>query len=52
LIPGPPERTFGRCRANCVDDAGLYKKGDVATEVLRPFFERVFDKCNVRRPVA
>jgi hypothetical protein len=43
-------RTIGPCLSDLIEDEGVYRKGDNIPELLRPFFEKVFDQCGVRRP--
>jgi hypothetical protein len=50
VIPSPSTRRFGQCLATNIENEGTYKKDDHATELLRPFFEKVFDQCGARRP--
>jgi hypothetical protein len=38
-------RQWGPCTANLIEERGEYKKGDDATESLRPFLQKVFDQC-------
>jgi hypothetical protein len=49
-IPGRP-RSLGVCYANVIEEEGVYKKGEIAAELLRPFFEKVYDKCGAQRPL-
>jgi len=37
------------CLTDPIEVEGKYQKGDDAAELLRPFFERVFDQCGVQR---
>jgi hypothetical protein len=48
-IPNRPERIGVPCLTDLVEEQGQYQKGDDAAELLRPFFERVFDQCGVQR---
>ena len=48
-IPNRPERIGVPCLTDVVEQEGQYKKGDNAAELLRPLFERVFDR--VQRPL-
>lgn len=48
-VPGI-NRTWGPCTAEVIEEEGIYDKGDDVAELLRPFFEKVFDQCGVRRP--
>ncbi len=50
VIPSLPHKTFGVCLADLIENEGTYKDGDKAEDLLRPFFEKVFDQCGVRRP--
>jgi hypothetical protein len=43
------ERIGVPCLTNLIEVEGSYQKGEDASEVLRPFFERVFDQCGVQR---
>jgi Caspase domain len=38
-------RQWGPCTANVIEERGEYKKGDDATESLRPFLQKVYDQC-------
>ncbi|MFI5089768.1 MAG: hypothetical protein ACHP7P_06895 [Terriglobales bacterium] len=49
-IPSRSDRTFGPCLTDVVEKEGTYKKDDNAAELLRPFFEKIFDQCGTRRP--
>ena len=49
-IPSRSNRMFGPCMVNIINERGTYKTGDNATELLRPFFEKVYDQCGLRRP--
>jgi hypothetical protein len=44
--PSPPA---GPCFADLIEDEGIYEEGSDAAKLLRPFFEKVFDKCGIRR---
>jgi hypothetical protein len=44
-----PSRPAGPCFADLIEDEGIYEKDSDAAELLRPFFEKVFDKCGIRR---
>jgi hypothetical protein len=35
--------------ADMIKREGLYRKGDDIAELLRPFFDEVFDQCGVQR---
>jgi len=48
-IPNRNDRTWGPCMTELIELEGTYKKGDNSTELLRPFFENVFDQCGVQR---
>lgn len=50
VIPGSLHRTFDLCLANVIEEEGTYKKDDKAVELLRGFFEKVFDQCGAQRP--
>jgi hypothetical protein len=50
LAVGGRLRSLGVCFSNIIEEEGIYKKGEIAAEVLRPFFEKVYDKCGARRP--
>lgn len=45
----PPHRPLGACISDLIEREGTYKVGDTAAELLRPFFEAVFDRCGARR---
>jgi hypothetical protein len=52
-IPNRSDRSWGPCMADKAECEGLYKKGDNVAELLRPFFEEVFDQCGLqRRPLS
>jgi len=42
-------RMLGPCLANVIEQDGRYNKDDKPVELLRPFFEKVFDQCGARR---
>lgn len=44
-------RRVGPC-LGVIERDGIYKKGDNPAELLRPFFEEVFDQCGARRPTS
>ena len=41
-------------QGNCIEDTvvaeGIYQSGDSGQQSLRPFFERLYDRCGLRRP--
>jgi hypothetical protein len=43
-------RNLGQCVANLIEAAGSYGENDRAAELLRPFFEDVYDRCGRERP--
>jgi hypothetical protein len=47
--------TFGRktglCQVDVIESEGFYKTGDNSQRALEPFFEEVFDKYGLDRPV-
>jgi hypothetical protein len=43
-------RGLGPCVVDPVKKDGVFREGDDPTELLRPFFEAVFDACGARRP--
>ena len=52
-IPNRYDRAWGPCMADRAEHEGLYKKGDDIAELLRAFFEGVFDQCGLqRRPLS
>jgi hypothetical protein len=40
----------GPCVTNVIEDQGIYDGKKPATELLRPFFENIFDQCGIKRP--
>jgi hypothetical protein len=48
-VPNRYDRTWGPCMADMIKREGLYRKGDDIAELLRPFFDEVFDQCGVQR---
>ena len=48
-IPNRYDRTWGPCMTDSMQLEGTYQKGDNTAELLRPFFENVFDQCGVQR---
>jgi hypothetical protein len=50
VIPNRWQYPYGNCLAHLIDEEGAYKEGNKADEVLRPFFQKVFDQCGARRP--
>ncbi len=48
-IPNRHDRTWGPCMTDMIELEGTYQKGDNTAELLRPFFENVFDQCGVQR---
>src|SRR5258708_1206901 len=49
VTPDRFRRPFGQCLADIVEEEGIYKNNDKAVELLRRFFEKVFDQCGARR---
>jgi hypothetical protein len=43
-------RYLRSCLADVIEDEGTYGTDDNAADLLRPFFESVFDQCGVTRP--
>jgi hypothetical protein len=43
------ERVGVPCLTDLIEAEGKYQKGDDTGELLRPFFETVFDQCGIRR---
>jgi|HubBroStandDraft_5_1064220.scaffolds.fasta_scaffold13309_5 hypothetical protein len=51
-IPNRYDRVWGPCMSDMIKLEGLYEKGSDIAELLRPFFDDVFDQCGVeRRPL-
>jgi hypothetical protein len=48
-LPNRYDRSWGPCVTNLIEEQGTYQTGDKAADLLRPFFERVFDQCGVQR---
>jgi hypothetical protein len=44
-------RKSGQCSVGTIEVEEFFKLGDNAQDVLSPFFEEVFDKCGMRRPL-
>ncbi len=38
------------CLSDTIEDEGIYKNGLKPSEALRPFYEKVFEKCGIKRP--
>jgi len=50
VIKNQPNRTYGPCMTDLIVESGIYNKGNNTGELLRPFFEKVFDQFGARRP--
>ena len=50
MVTQPANRMIGACVSDVIDAKGTFNKGDNSAKLLRPFFEKVFDKCGARRP--
>jgi hypothetical protein len=48
-IPNRYDRVWGPCMIDMMKLEGSYRKGDNTADLLRPFFENVFDQCGVQR---
>jgi hypothetical protein len=48
-IPNRRDRVWGPCMTDMMKLEGTYRKGDNTAELLRPFFDNVFDQCGVQR---
>jgi hypothetical protein len=53
-IPVPPGRMrfpgpHGQCGEDVISESGLYSPGDPAGPALKPFFEKLYNACGVRR---
>jgi hypothetical protein len=48
-IPNRNDRSWGPCMTNLIRFDGTFRKGDNTAELLRPFFDNVFDQCGVQR---
>jgi hypothetical protein len=44
-------RKSGLCQEEIIESEGFFKAGDNAQQVLEPFFESLFDKCGLDRPI-
>jgi hypothetical protein len=44
-------RKSGTCQIDLIESEGFFKAGDDPKAVLEPFFEEVYDKCGLDRPV-
>jgi hypothetical protein len=48
-LPDRPDRTFGPFRSNVIESAGKYSIDEPPNDVLRKYFDLVFDQCGLSR---
>lgn len=50
----PPDKILARkqgpCGAEVIEEGGVFGIGDNPVDSLEPFFEKIYDQCNVSRP--
>jgi len=49
VLPPHYNKPKGPCLANVIEEEGVYRDNDTASQLLQPFFEKVFDYCGERR---
>jgi hypothetical protein len=50
VIPPHAHRAFDSCLTDRIEQEGIYREGDSTQDLLRPFFEKVYDQCGAQRP--
>jgi hypothetical protein len=45
------DRTSGPCGSELIEENGKFAIGDNPADSLEPFFEKLYDQCNIKRPL-